>query len=207
MDTRGGSFESDFGIPTACHMLIKFSRFAGNLSIVGFIVTYRVNPFQGSDLVPEADLVLSWSLVHDKNVSSAREVTVSGKAVSTKDPSAYLMLGEGCTLGILQMKPATWTWNMTQSPPLACTRNLVRVCISTDIPLIHVVPSIDVTGCTSYVGRGDCTSWCENRFIIDGSNLFKKVSNSSGLIDKTLIVWRTSETFPQDSKECQRQTI
>ena len=146
------------------NMLSTFTDF--NASIAGTSATWNqvagaLTVTLGGDM--HAELVLSWSLVHNKTVESTRAVAITGKAVSAAAPADVVALT--CALGSLSMRPVTWTINLTQSPPLACTVNRVEICISTNIPLVNVVPS-NVPGCTA--GDSVCNGWCRYQYMLAG---------------------------------------
>ena len=88
----------------------------------------------GGDMDAEVDHVLTWILLHNNSTIPTRVVTMSGTAVSSLAPEDTVAMGTGCQ-AILHMVPKLWHINLTQSPPLACTTNLVSICISTSIPL------------------------------------------------------------------------
>ncbi len=94
-------------------------------------------------------------------------MTISGTAVSSLAPTDQVVMGAGCQT-ILRMSPKVWYINLTQSPPLACTNNLVSICVSTSIPLVNKVPAGAVldTGCVA--GNNLCPNWCQNTIPVPG---------------------------------------
>jgi len=158
------------------NMLSTFTDF--NASIAGTSAAWNqvagaLTVTLGGDM--HAELVLSWSMVHKKTVESTRAVAITGKAVSAAAPANVVSMI--CELGSLSMRPVTWTINLSQSPPLACTVNRVEICISTNIPLVNVVPS-NVPGCTA--GDSVCSGWCNYQYMLVGLTNMTTV-NSLGL--------------------------
>jgi cysteine-rich repeat protein len=121
----------------------------------------------GVDLEANFDHVLSWSLLHNSSYVPTRVVTISGTAVSSLAPTDQVVMGAECKT-ILHMSPKVWYINLTQSPPLACTKNLVSICVSTSTPLVNKVPAGAVldTGCV--VGNSNCANWCQNTITVPG---------------------------------------